>query len=92
MGRKTKTNPKNIPRTESDVRRAYDDGFTDGMRDLLDVLVYTLGSECEMSDEWLDFFHERFMKNMECHYHGELTTHDLRATVYAEKGWEVSFK
>ena len=84
------TNPKRIPRTEADVQKAYSDGFQDGMRDIMDVMVYTLGAECEMSDEWLDFFHERFMKNLLCHVHGELTTYDMRKTLYAEKGWEVS--
>lgn len=87
-----KVNPKNIPRTEADVRRAYGQGYEDGMKDLMDVMVYTLGSECEMSDEWLTFYHDRFMKILECRLHGELTTHDLRSTVYNEKGWEVEFK
>lgn len=85
-------NPKKVQRTEADVRRAYDKGFSDGLRDLLDVMVYTLGADMEMDDDWLDFFHDRFMKNMECHYKGELTTHDLRSTVYEEKGWEVQIK
>lgn len=87
-----KTNPKRIPRSQADVEKAYDQGFEDGMRDLMDVMVYTLGTDMEESDEWLDFFHSRFMKNLECHIHGELTTHDMRTTTYAEKGWEVEIK
>ena len=87
-----KKNPNKIPRTEADVRRAYGEGYYDGLHDLMDIMVYTIGSECEMSDDWLDFFHERFMKTMECFFHGELTSHDLRSTMYAEKGWEVEIK
>lgn len=85
----TKTNPKRIPRSQADVDKAYDEGFYDGLRDALDIMVYTLGCDCEMSDDWLDFFHERFMKNLDCHVHGELSTKDMRKTMYAEKGWEV---
>lgn len=85
----TKTNPKRIPRSQADVDKAYGDGFYNGLRDALDIMVYTLGCDCEMSDDWLDFFHERFMKNLECHVHGELSTKDMRNTMYAEKGWEV---
>ena len=84
-----KTNPRKIPRTQADVDKAFDMGFECGARDLLDVMVYTLGSDMEMSDEWLEFYHARFIKNYECHVHGELTTSDMRRTVYAEKGWEV---
>lgn len=92
IAQKRVTNPKRIPRTEADVQRAYSEGFQDGMRDIMDVMVYTLGAECEMSDDWLDFFHERFMKNLECHVHGELTTYDMRKTLYAEKNWRVELK
>lgn len=84
-----KTNPKKIPKSQADVDKAYGEGFYNGLRDALDIMVYTLGCDCEMSDDWLDFFHERFMKNLDCHVHGELSTKDMRETMYAEKGWEV---
>lgn len=90
MAHNKKTNLRRVPQTMADVRRAYGEGYQDGMKDLMDVMVYTIGSECEMSDEWLDFFHDRFMKTLECRLHGELTPYDLRKTMYAEKGWEVS--
>lgn len=90
LNRSKNTNPRRIPRSEADVLKAYSDGFNDGMQDLMDLMVFTIGADMEMPDEWLDKFHERFMKNLECHVHGELTRHDLRSTLYAEKGWEVS--
>lgn len=90
MAQKHKTkNPNNAQRTQKDVNRAYGEGFYNGLRDAIDIMVYTLGCDCEMADDWLEFFHERFMKNFECHVHGELSTKDMRDTVYAEKGWEV---
>lgn len=84
-----KINPNKKPKTEADVKRAYSDGFQDGMKDIMDLMIYTLGTDMEESDEWLDRFHDRFMKNLECHVHGELTSYDMRTTAYSEKGWEV---
>lgn len=76
----------------ADVRRAYGEGYQDGMKDLMDVMVYTLGSECDMPEDWLDFFHDRFMKTLECRLHGELSAHDIKSTLYQEKGWEIEIK
>lgn len=90
MGQKRTINPKRIPRTQSDVDRAYDLGVEAGGKMVLDLMVYTLGCDMDCSDEWLDRFHERFMKNMDCHVHGDLSSHDMRKTAFAEKGWEIS--
>ena len=84
-----KVNPRRIQRSQADVEKAYGQGFEDGMRDLMDVMIYTLGTDMEESDKWLDRFHDRFIKNLECHVHGELTTYDMRKIAYSEKGWEV---
>ena len=89
---KSKTNTNKIPKTQKDVDRAYDLGVDAGAKMLLDVMVYTLGCDMDCSDEWLDHFHERFMKNMDCHINGELTAYDMRKTSYFEKGWEVELK
>lgn len=87
MGKKT--NPNKIPRTQADVDKAYQKGLYEGRRDFMDVMIYTIGCDCDMSDEWLDFFNERFTKNMKCHLFGELSTEDMRKTMYAEKNWEI---
>lgn len=84
-----KINPNKIPKTQADVDRAYGQGYEDAATNFLDIMVYTLGCDCDMSDEWLDFFHKRFMANMDSWLHGELTQYDMRSTAYAEKGWEV---
>lgn len=90
MSKNPKVNPRNIPRSAADVVKAFDNGVETGARMMLDIMVYTLGCDMDMSDEWLSFFHDRFMANVDSHLHGELTQHDMRATAYAEKGWEVS--
>lgn len=84
-----KTNPKKMPKTQADVERAYEKGLHDGRMDLLDVVIYTIGCDCDETDEWLDFFHDRLMKNLRCHLYGELSTSDMRRTMYAEKDWEI---
>jgi len=89
---KKQTNPNKVPKTQADVDRSYLRGYEAGATDFLNVMVFTLGCDCDMSDEWLDFFHARFMANMDSHVNGELTTHDMRTTSYAEKGWEVEMK
>ena len=89
MSKNKKTNPQKIPKTQADVDRAWTSGFEAGAETIMDVMIYTIGNDMDMSDEWLGFFHDRFMKNMECHLHGELTKKDMRSVVYAEKGWEV---
>ena len=63
--------------TQITAVRANEDGSLD-----IQVAYY--------DDEWLSFFHDRFMANVDSHLHGELTQHDMRATAYAEKGWEIS--
>lgn len=92
MGQKRTINPKRIPRTQADVDKAYDLGVEAGGKMVLDLLVYTIGCDMDMPDDWLDKFHERFMKNMDCHINGELTAYDMRKTTYFEKGWEVELK
>jgi hypothetical protein len=89
---KNKIHPKCIPRTEADVRRAFGLGYTEGMKLIMDVMVYTLGCECDMPDDWLDFYHDRFMKTLDCRMNGELTDHDIQNATYQEKGWEIKTK
>ena len=89
MAQKNKINPQRIPKTQADVNKAYDLGVDAGMRLLMDVMVYTLGCDMDCDDEWLSFFHDRFMANVDSHLHGELTQRDMRSTAYAEKGWEI---
>ena len=85
MPQKHKRNPRKIPRTQADVDKA----FHDGAAKVMELMIYTLGSEMDMSDEWLDKFHMRFMVNLRALNAGYITVEDLRETVYAEKGWQT---
>lgn len=89
---KHKTNPLKIPKTQADVDRAYEKGREDAIKILLNICVYTLGSDMGMSDEDLEIFNKRFIKNLECHLTGEMTEKDIRETLLAEKGWEIEIK
>lgn len=84
-----RVSPRRIPKTQADVDKAYLKGLHDRRLDVLDVVVYTIGCDCEMSDDWLEFFNERFMKNLRCHLFGELSTDDMRRTAYAERDWKI---
>lgn len=86
---KSKTNPKKIPKSQVDVDRAYEKGKTDAMTIFLNICVFTLGSDMGMSDEDLELFNKRFIKNLECHIMGEMSEKDIRETLLAEKGWEI---
>lgn len=86
---KRKTNPNKIPKTQADVDRAYEEGRLEAMTTFLNVCVFTLGSDMSMSDDDLETFNKRFIKNLECHLMGEMREKDIRDTLLAERGWEV---
>lgn len=81
-----KINPRRIPRSQADVDKA----FRDGAAMTLEIMVFTLGTDMDMSDEWLDRFHERYMAHLRAYNAGYITTEDLRNTSLQEKGWELS--
>ena len=86
---KRKTNPNKIPKTQADVDRAYEKGRLDAMTLFLNICVFTLGSDMGMSDEDLEIFNKRFVKNLECHLTGEMSAKDIRDTLLSENGWEI---
>lgn len=84
-----KTNPRKRPASAADVNRAKDEGFQMGAELMLDLMIYTLGTDFEMTDEWLDRYHERFMAHMDSFARGYLSKEDMRSTTLEERGWEV---
>lgn len=84
-----KTNPRKRPASAADVNRAKDEGFQMGAELMLDLMIYTLGTDFEMTDEWLDRYHERFMAHMDSFANGYLSKEDMRSTTLEERGWEV---
>lgn len=87
MPKSNKTNPRRIPRSQADVEKAYRDGAALTM----ELMIFTLGTDMDMPDEWLNKFHDRYMAHLRSFYAGYITLDDLRKTTYQEKGWEVEF-
>lgn len=85
MAQKRKTNPNKIPCSKADVDKAFRAGAAMTMK----VMVFTLGTDMDVSDEWLDKYHERFMAHLKALNAGYVTEDDLEETTYAEKGWKV---
>lgn len=85
-------NPRKIPKSQADVDRAYEKGKLDAMTIFLNICVFTLGSDMGMSDDDLEIFNKRFIKNLECHIMGEMREKDIRDTLLAERGWQIELK
>lgn len=82
----SKTNPRRIPRSQADVEKA----FRDGAAMTMELMIFTLGTDMDMSDEWLEKFHERYMAHLRAYHAGYITAEDLRKTTLSEKGWELN--
>lgn len=85
MAHAKKKNPRRLPRSQADVDSAFQDGATL----TLDLMPFTLGTDMEMSDEWLETFHERYMAHLRALKAGYITQEDLRETTLIEKGWKL---
>lgn len=81
---KHKTNPNRIPVTKADVSKAYQDGCVL----TFDLMLFTLMTDMEVSDEWMDIFHDRYMAHLRALNAGYITQDDLRQTTKEESGWE----
>lgn len=79
-----KTNPRRVPVSAADMNRAYRDGCILTM----DVMLFTLATDMEVSDAWLDKFHERYMAHLRAYKAGYITQDDLRNALKDETGWE----
>ena len=88
MAQKRKTNPNKIPCSKADVDKA----FRDGAAMTMEVMIFTLGTDMDMTEEWLDKFHDRFMAHLRALNAGYITVDDLRNTTYQEKGWQTEIK
>ncbi len=84
-----KTNPRRIPCSLADVEKARMDGADKGAQLMLDVMIYTLGTDFNLPDSWLERFHDRFMAHLDDFVKGYITQEDMRQTTLQERGWEV---
>lgn len=81
---KTKINPRRVPVSREDVNKAYRDGCVL----TFDLALFTLLTDMEVSDEWMDKFHDRYMAHLRALNAGYITQDDLRQTTKEESGWE----
>ena len=85
MAQKLKVNTRRIPRSQADVDKA----FRDGAIMVMELMIFTLGTDMDMSDEWLDKYHDRFIAHLRALNAGYITVDDLKKTTYQEKGWQT---
>lgn len=89
---KAKTNPKKIPRSESDVIKARQEGFEEGIRGALAVMMYTLLDKFSATDEEIKAFNEAFRYTLDSLNKGYIKDKDIQSVLKAEYGWEVEAK
>ena len=85
MPQKLKVNTRRIPRSQADVDKA----FRDGAIMVMELMIFTLGTDMDMSDEWLDKYHDRFTAHLRALNAGYITVDDLKKTTLQEKGWQT---
>lgn len=83
-----KRNPRTVPVSKADVKRAYDDGANEGIKMFLDVALLTF-NDMNMSDEFVTAFNYKFNRNLAAHLSKTISTHDIRQALKDEKGWSV---
>lgn len=89
---KTKTNPKKIPRSEADVIRARQEGFDEGIKGALAIMMYTPLDKFSATDEEIREFNEAFRYTLDSLNKGYIKDKDIQSVLKAEYGWEVEAK
>ena len=81
-----KTNPKRIPRTEADCRKAYDKGLLDGSVGALTIMLYVMKDKYGYSEDQLHKFADQFNYVADSMAQGYVTKADLMQVVKEEYG------
>lgn len=79
-----KTNPRNRPRSEADVKRAYERGREEGVNGALIIFLYTLMDKFGADDAQLKDFADAFSYTVDSIEKGYITEADLRKVVREE--------
>lgn len=82
--KKARTNPRRVPVSAADVDKAFRDGCVLTM----DLMMFTLLTDMDVSAEWMDKYHERYMAHLRAYKAGYISQQDIRDAVKAETGWE----
>lgn len=91
MGKKT--NPRNIPRSQADVDKAYERGYADAEKkwqtSSLILVLYTLLDKFGANDEELKQFSDAFNYVLDSLNRGYIKDSDLQAVIKEEYGTEI---
>lgn len=87
-----KVNPKRIPRTEADVIRARTQGYDEGIRGSLTIMLYTLRDKFSWTDEQLQAFSDAYNYTVDSINRGYIKPKDLQLVIKEEYGTTVELK
>ena len=85
-------NPRNIPRTQADVDKAYKRGMNDGLQGASTIMLYTLKDKFGSEDTDLKEFADAFNYTVDGINKGYISEADLRGVIKDEYGTTVVMK
>ena len=90
MGKKT--NPRNIPKSQADVDKAYERGKTDGAKSSIIIMMYALKDKFGASDEQLTEFFEAITYIIDSINKGYVKEKDLVSVIKDDYDMEFVLK
>lgn len=87
-----KINPRNIPRSQADVDKAYDRGKTDGAKSSIIIMMYALKDKFGASDDELTDFFNAITYVVDSINKGYITEKDLQTVIKEDYDLEFVLK
>lgn len=84
-----KINPRCKPATMAEVRRARKDGYSEGIRGALTIMIYALKDKFSYTDEQLQAFSDAFNYTVDSIARGYITQQDLQIVIKDEYGTTI---
>ena len=92
MARKSKVNPRRIPATGADVRKAKDNGMQFGVEFGINCILHILLDKHDAPEEDIMQLRDEFMYLMDSIAKGYITYADIRQSLRRENNLEVVMK
>lgn len=86
-----KTNPRHIPRTEEDCRKALYEGHAQGVEFSITMLMYILADKFGFSDEQIAKVSQWYNTNAHAIDDGDIKFKDVKAVLADEYKWQFDF-
>lgn len=87
-----KVNPRKIPRSEADVIKARTQGYEEGIRGALTIMLYTLKDKFGSTDDQLKEFADAFNYTVDGINREYIKPKDLQMVIREEYGTTVELK